>query len=205
MNTTVKLCTFLSILITLNSCALKEVVIKSKEIKPLQNFEKHTPSTKAQGSLNILNFSDQREDKKSIGIAATGMLNIPAPLRIDVPINEYIKEEFTNELGRRGIEVAAQTKYSMTGEIKKLWITENADGISFESSKCDMVVAFNIVNSKTKQPVYHGTITVFVMGTNSIWDTTDSDGPVLKACVNGLAEQFIKHSDIQKILNFTFH
>lgn len=203
MNIYLKICTFLSILMALNSCALKEVVIKSKEIKPLKNIEKHTPVTKAKGNLNILNFSDLREDNKSIGIAATGMLNTPAPLKLDIPLNQYIKEEFTNELGRRGIEVAAPTKYSMIGEIKKLWITENADGISFESSKCDMVVDFIIVNSKTKQPVYQGTITVFAMGTNSVWDTTDSDGSVLKSCVNGLAEQFITHSGIQKVLNFT--
>lgn len=203
MNSYLKLCLYLTVLMTLNSCALKEVVINSKNITPLKNMEKNNPVTMARGNLNILSFTDLREDKKSIGIAATGMFNIPAPLRLDIPITEYIKSELTNELGRRGIEVAAPAKYSLIGEIKKLWISENADGLSFESSKCDMIIDFEIINSKSKQLVYHGSVNVFAMGTNSVWDTTDSNGSVLKSCVSGLAEQFIKNSGLQKALNFT--
>jgi len=119
---------------------------------------------------------------------------------LDTPVNEYMRSVLTNSLGKRGIEVAAPAKYSIRGSIKELWISED-NGFIAEFSKCDMKIEFTIVSSKTLQHVYEGTANSQIYGTNYSIETTDSNGPALKSCIDGFAEQLIQNSGVQKILN----
>jgi len=188
------------ILFVLASCAQKEIIIKSSDTKVLRAYDQTTPISKYKGNVSVLKFSDQRENKNNIGIAYTGMLNKETPIYLDTPIEQFLKERFTTNIGKRGIETASTTPYGFRATIKKLWVNEITPVFAAETSNCVVDLEFEIVASKTKQPVYRGNISVQGSGTNMILDTTDSNGPTLEVCMNLIADHFLKNPDMQKIL-----
>lgn len=185
----------------LSSCASKELVLKSQELKPLKSLEKVAPVTMVKGDLNILKFADNRQDKKTIGTAATGFFNVETPIYLDTPVEDFIKDRFSKQLAKRGVEVAGHSKYAFRGAVKRLWISETTNSWSPEHSLCQIELEFEIVTSKSKIPVYKGVISSSAAGTDFAFETTDSNGPLLESCANNLAEEFVKHDDLRKFLN----
>lgn len=191
---------FLTLVLFIFGCAQKEVIIKSSETKALRAYDQTTPISKYKGNVSVLKFSDQRENKNSIGIAYTGILNKETPIYLDIPIEQFLKERFTTNIGKRGIETADSTPYGFRATVKKLWVNEITPVFAVENSNCVVDLEFEIIANKTKQPIYRGNISVQGSGTNMILDTTDSNGPTLEVCMNLIADHFLKNQDMRKIL-----
>jgi len=89
------------ILLLTSACAQKEIVIKNEEITPLKQLEDRIGFTAVKGNLTVLNFSDNRSKKDSLGIAKTGMLNTETPIGLDISVSDYVKKRLISGLSKR--------------------------------------------------------------------------------------------------------
>lgn len=192
-----------TILLILSACAQKKIVLQSSEITPLKQLDSNMPVSKVSGSLTVLSFSDRRVKTDSVGIAKTGIVNAETPIYLDVSVEEYVKGRFVAGLSKRGVDVVARSKYGIKGNIRKLWVLEQADGLRPEHSKCEVEIEFDIIAMKNKDLRYHGVISSNAMGTDSIFDTTASNGPLLEVCMTYVVEKFVQEPQVQSLLGFS--
>lgn len=187
------------VLLLLSGCAQKQIILKSSELKPLPVAAGENASiTKYKGQLNVLKFKDDRTDKTKLGMASTGMRNTDTPIYLDIPVDEYIQSRFRSELAKHGVEVSENAAYSIRGVIKKNKLFESNVSAALEKSNCEIEMEFDILPTREKTPVYHGTISMTGSGSNFALDTTSSNGAALETCTQGLAEQFLKNNDLRK-------
>ena len=190
----------LSFCFVVSACAQKEIVLKSAEMVPLQQLEKSIPLTHIKGDLEVLLFADQRSSKATFGIAKTGIFNFETSIYMDISAEEYVKNRFISGLSKRGVDVVSDSDYAIQGNIKKLWVWENANGLMLEYSNCEIEIEFEILSKKDKVLRYHGSVSSNATGTNSILDTTDSDGPILEICMNYIVEKFAQDPQVQMFI-----
>jgi len=100
------------------------------------------------------------------------------------------------------VDVVGSSDYALRGVIKKLNVWEQANGWQPEYSNCDVDIDFEIVTARQKELVYYGTIFSNAMGTNSIIDTTDSNGPVLNSCMEYVVEKLVNDQKLRNLLGF---
>lgn len=187
---------FLALFFIATGCAQNQIIIKSVEAKLLPSYENANPPTKVKGSLNIIEISDQRTDKTTIGMGHTGVLAKETPIYLDVPADQFFKDHFTSQIAKRGVETANSAPFAFRGVLKNLWIFEKAPLLGFESSHCNIDITFEIVATKNKQVVYRGTLSSQGSGLELMFDVTYMNGPTLEACISVMAEQLLKNHDM---------
>ena len=200
MRSALKKSIIFSFCFVVSACAQKEIVLKSTEMFPLRQLEKSVPVTPIKGDLKVLLFVDQRSSKASFGIAKTGMFNLETPIYMDISAEEYVKNRFISGLSKRGVDVVSDSNYAIQGNIKKLWVWEYANGLMPEHSNCEIEIEFEIFSNKDKVLRYHGSVSSNATGTDSILDTTDSDGPILEICMNYIVEKFAQDPQVQMFI-----
>lgn len=183
------------------SCAQKQILIQHNKIGTIPQLEKMKPFTRVSGSLNVLDFVDNRSNRSAVGEAASGITNTFVPLVLDVSTEEYFKYRLQAGLTSRGVEVVGRSKYAIRGVIRKLWVWENADGYTFpEMSSCEVIADFDIISTKDNMVIYRGNVNSKASGTSTPFDTTDSDGPVLNYCMEHIAEQIVANKDLANFI-----
>lgn len=189
------------VLALLSGCAQKEIVLDTHTLKPLPVAAgENTQTQKYKGNLNVLNFKDDRSDKKSLGSASTGLFNKETPIQLNIPVTDYLENRFRSQLTKHGIEVAGKSEFALSAAVKKVRVFESNDSITLERSNCEIELEFDVVTAKEKAAVYHGIVSVTANGSNFALDTTSSNGAALETCAQSLAEQFLKNNDLRKRL-----
>lgn len=187
----------------LSACAQKSVTLNSSEMVPFKRLESTISGTKLSGELNVLSFTDQRVKAGSVvGVAKTGLANMETPIQLDVTPEEYVKRRFVSGLAKRGITVGS-AKYGVRGNIKKLWVWEQVEGLRPEASSCEMEIEFDIVSVKESEVRFRGVVSSTATGSDGIVDTTHSNGAVLEFCMNYVLEKFVQDPKLQAFLGFT--
>lgn len=185
----------------LSACAQKKVTLNSSEMVPFKRLQSTIAGTKLKGDLNVLSFTDQRLKKESVGVAKTGLANIETPIYLDMTPEEYVKKRFISGLSKRGITVG-NSKYGVRGNVKKLWVWEQVEGLRPEASSCEMEIEFDIVSVKENEVKFHGVVSSNAMGSDGILDTTHSNGAMLEFCMNYVLEKFVQDPKLQSFLGF---
>lgn len=191
----------LGIALVLSACAQKKVVLNSSEMVSFKRLESTIAVTKLKGDLNVLSFTDQRKITNSVGVAKTGLANVETPIHLDVLPETYVKNRFSAGLSKRGISVG-NSKYGLRGNIKKLWVWEQVEGLRPEASSCEMEIEFEIVSVKENDVRFRGVVSSNAMGSDGIVDTTHSNGAVLEFCMNYVLEKFVQDPKLQSFLGF---
>lgn len=183
----------------LSGCAIQKIVFKSAELEsPLKQFKEFT-MTDGMKLQDVLVF-DYREQKESIGMARTGIFNTNTPIYLDDSFENVMKTLIRKNFEKRAVKFDVKAKHKLKIAIQKLWLDENANGLQPESSTCQMEAKFEFISVKTRQPVYIGNASSNVQGTNSPFDTTESNGPALVTCVNYLVEKMVTDDTIKTLL-----
>ena len=185
----------------LSACAQQKVTLNSSSMVPFKRLESTINTTKLKGELNVLSFTDQRKKAGAVGVAKTGLGNIETPIFLDMAPEEYVKTRFVSGLSKRGISVG-NSKYGLRGNIKKLWVWEQIEGLRPEASNCEMEIEFDIVAVKENDVRFHGVVSSSAMGSDGIIDTTHSNGAVLEFCMNYVLEKFVQDPKLQSFLGF---
>lgn len=191
----------LGIALFLSACAQEKVVLNSSKMVPFKRLESTIAITKLKGDLNVLSFTDQRKVTNSVGVAKTGLVNIETPIYLDMSPEEYVKNRFSSGLAKRGITVG-NAKYGVRGNIKKLWVWEQVEGLRPEASSCEMEIEFEIVSVKENDVRFRGVVSSNAMGSDGIIDTTHSNGAVLEFCMNYVLEKFVQDPKLRGFLGF---
>ena len=191
----------LGIVLFLSACAQKKVVLNSSEMVSFKRLESTIAITKLKGDLNVLSFADQRKVTTSVGVAKTGLANIETPIQLDMSPEAYVKNRFSTGLAKRGISVG-NSKYGIRGNIKKLWVWEQVEGLRPEASSCEMEIEFEIVSVKENDVRFRGVVSSTAMGSDGIIDTTHSNGAVLEFCMNYVLEKFVQDPKLRGFLGF---
>lgn len=191
----------LGIVVFLSACAQQKVTLNSSSMVPFKQLESTLSTTKLKGELNVLSFTDQRKKTGAVGVAKTGLGNIETPIFLDTAPEDYVKNRFVAGLAKRGITVG-NSKYGLRGNIKKLWVWEQVEGLHPEASNCEMEIDFDIVSVKENDVRFHGVVSSSASGSDGIIDTTHSNGAVLEFCMNYVLEKFVQDPKLQGFLGF---
>lgn len=184
-----------------NACASKSLILTQNDLKePIKRLLiDNTTANDIQ--IRYLEFEDLRnEDEKAIGIAKTGMFNVATPIYLYDSTKNVVKERFVKALSERGVSINKNAKYAIIGQIKKLWITEDANGLAPESANCDLKMDLILYKNQVINPTYKFSVYSYASGTNNIIDATNSDGPILETCIQYAANKFLEDSQIKVIL-----
>jgi len=121
-------------------------------------------------------------------------------MTLDIPVTEYVFKKLASGFTKRGINIIDSSNYSLSVQIKTLKVWEKADGLNPEYANCELELNFLISNNR--MPVYQGQISSSAVGTESIIDATESNGPVLESCMEYAIEKFVKDEKLSSLLGF---
>jgi hypothetical protein len=177
-------------------------VIHSDGLLPLRQFSTLAVKAKNNPSISILNFRDARVVKSSVGRAMTGFSNEDTPIVTDPPIEAFLKSRLAQNFSVRGFSVSDTAMWGMAGVIKLLWVYEDTHILTGETSRCQLELEFEIIYRETGEVRRKGLISSEAIGTNSVMDTTDSNGPALETCISYAVNKFIEDPENAALIGF---
>lgn len=185
-----------------SACSGKGLIIRDEPIETFKSLGNLKIEVIGNPRIELLDVVDDRPIKNAVGEAAIGLTNERKAITTEIPANEFVHARLSKALSARGFSVVDSAKYGWKVRMRKLWVSEDTSRFGNEKTRCELEFQFDLIDVKSKQAKYQGNIFSEVVGTNSVLDSTSSNGPALESCLQVATNKFIQNFEVQNLVGF---